>query len=56
MPDPTVGQSGDPAVGQCEHVGHDWADAGGGLLICMACQAERWADETPRRGRSGGSR
>lgn len=28
----------------CEDVGHDWADAGGGLEVCMACEAQRWAD------------
>lgn len=28
----------------CEHVGHDWHDAGGGLNICLVCQAEEWAD------------
>lgn len=28
----------------CEYVGHEWADAGGGLLICMVCEAEMWGD------------
>lgn len=28
----------------CEHEGHDFADAGGGLLICMRCRAEDWED------------
>lgn len=27
----------------CEFAGHDWADAGGGLLICINCQEEKWA-------------
>jgi hypothetical protein len=27
----------------CEHVGHDWGDAGGDLLICTVCTAEKWA-------------
>jgi hypothetical protein len=27
----------------CEYAGHDWADAGGGLLICVVCRSERWA-------------
>jgi hypothetical protein len=39
----------------CDYSGHDWADAGGGLEICMACQAERWADETPSRGQTDAS-
>jgi hypothetical protein len=30
----------------CDHTGHDWADAGGGLLICLACEAEEWDGET----------
>lgn len=25
----------------CEHAGHDWADVGGGLQICMTCTTER---------------
>ncbi len=26
----------------CEFDGHEWDDAGGGLLICMRCEAEKW--------------
>jgi hypothetical protein len=29
----------------CEYAGHDWAPAGGGLLICTECLAEQWEDE-----------
>jgi hypothetical protein len=29
----------------CEYAGHEWGDAGGGLLICAVCQAEKWAPE-----------
>jgi hypothetical protein len=29
----------------CEHAGHEWGDAGGGLLICTVCTAEKWEDE-----------
>lgn len=29
----------------CEGAGHHWAEAGGGLLICLICEAEQWADE-----------
>ena len=28
----------------CEHAGHEWADAGGGLAICVVCQAEEWRE------------
>jgi hypothetical protein len=28
----------------CESAGHAFADAGGGLLICMRCEAEDWED------------
>ena len=27
----------------CDFAGHEWADAGGGLLICAVCEAEKWA-------------
>lgn len=30
-------------AGICEDAGHEWAPAGGGLLICMVCQEEKWA-------------
>jgi hypothetical protein len=30
----------------CEHVGHEWGDAGGGLLICMRCETEKWAGKS----------
>lgn len=30
---------------ECEWVGHEWGEAGGGLEICVACEAERWARE-----------
>lgn len=26
----------------CEYEGHEYADAGGGLEICMRCETERW--------------
>ncbi|HMF60224.1 MAG TPA: hypothetical protein VK595_07630 [Vicinamibacterales bacterium] len=29
----------------CEHAGHEWCAAGGGLLICATCTAEKWEDE-----------
>jgi hypothetical protein len=29
----------------CEHSGHDWAPAGGGMLICTRCQAQKWDSE-----------
>lgn len=29
----------------CEYVGHDWHEAGGGLLICSNCLSEIWDDE-----------
>jgi hypothetical protein len=29
----------------CSYAGHEWADAGGGLLICALCEAEEWDDE-----------
>jgi hypothetical protein len=28
---------------ECDYADHEWADAGGGLLICMNCQEEKWA-------------
>lgn len=28
----------------CEFDGHEWGEAGGGLLICLRCEAEKWAD------------
>jgi hypothetical protein len=28
----------------CEEIGHDYEDAGGGMLICTNCLAEEWAD------------
>jgi hypothetical protein len=28
----------------CSHEGHQWGDAGGGLLICLRCEAEKWGD------------
>lgn len=29
----------------CEYAGHEWGDAGGGLLICTVCTAEKWDDD-----------
>lgn len=26
---------------ECDHVGHDWCDAGGGMQICAVCETER---------------
>lgn len=34
----------------CEYAGHDWAPAGGGLLICTQCRSEKWDDALPPRG------
>jgi hypothetical protein len=30
--------------GECEVAGHVWAPAGGGLLVCLRCESEKWAD------------
>jgi hypothetical protein len=30
-------------AGICEYAGHDWAPMGGGLLLCMVCDEEKWA-------------
>lgn len=30
----------------CAYVGHEWGDAGGGLLICVVCTAEKWSERT----------
>jgi hypothetical protein len=38
----------------CEHAGHDWAPAGGGLMVCMLCEVERWDDELDPDERTGG--
>lgn len=36
----------------CDFAGHEWEDAGGGLEICVECEAERWAaDEEADVGR-----
>lgn len=40
----TVDEIRDHLKAQCEIAGHDWAPAGGGLLVCMRCEAERWED------------
>lgn len=29
---------------RCNHVGHLWDEAGGGLELCLVCEAERWAE------------
>ena len=29
--------------GVCAYAGHEWANAGGGLLICTVCDEEKWA-------------
>jgi len=34
-----------PSNAPCEFAGHEWRDAGGGLEICVLCEAERWAAE-----------
>lgn len=31
----------------CEYAGHEWVDAGGGLVICAVCQAEDFRDLDP---------
>lgn len=33
----------------CDFDGHAWGDAGGGLLICVRCQAEKWSSGAARR-------
>lgn len=33
------------AEAQCAWSGHIWQPAGGGLLICADCYAEKWDDE-----------
>lgn len=33
----------------CEHAGHEWGDAGGGLLVCVRCDAEKWDDDAEAR-------
>lgn len=34
------------AHADCGYAGHEWEPAGGGLLICVNCTAEKWADES----------
>lgn len=29
----------------CAFAGHEYGDAGGGLLICLRCEQEEWADD-----------
>lgn len=42
MPEPyDVDETGET----CEHAGHEWLYAGGGMQICGVCQAERLAPE-----------
>ena len=41
----TYGHVGEPDPETCEHAGHEWAPAGGGLLICMCCEAEKWEED-----------
>jgi hypothetical protein len=35
-----------PSSRSCEWSGHEWWPAGGGLLICGRCEAEKWAEES----------
>lgn len=37
----------DAGVDYCT-VEHTWVDAGGGMLICAVCEAERFSDEWGR--------
>jgi hypothetical protein len=30
----------------CDYTGHEYEDAGGGLLICMNCFAEKWTENS----------
>lgn len=30
----------------CEYVGHEWSNAGGGLLICTECFEEMWEPDS----------
>lgn len=32
-------------IAPCEPEEHVWTDAGGGMLICALCEAERWSDD-----------
>ena len=29
----------------CDLAGHEWAPAGGGLSVCLVCEAEKWDEE-----------
>lgn len=29
----------------CDHAGHEFEDAGGGLEMCVECGAERWSGD-----------
>jgi hypothetical protein len=39
-----------PEENVCDCAGHEWASAGGGLLICLLCEAEEWEDERQQDG------
>lgn len=41
------GWGDEPGDVVCEYAGHEWRDAGGGLEICLVCEAERWAADEP---------
>lgn len=40
-----AGHGPSPRVICEDYAGHEWAPAGGGMLICMRCEAEAWEDE-----------
>jgi hypothetical protein len=42
--EPSRNSSGDT---YCEHAGHEWVPAGGGLFVCAVCEAETWGDLDP---------
>lgn len=35
----------DQAEQICEFAGHEWGDAGGGLQVCLRCEAESWEQD-----------
>lgn len=44
MPERLLDGGDEHAETVCDFAGHEWAEAGGGLLICTVCRAEKWAE------------
>lgn len=45
MADPGEGDMlGALAAVACEHAGHSWVHAGGGMLLCSCCEATGWEE------------